>query len=818
MREALLGGGHAAIVVRAALYGMGGVGKTQLALKYSHEYRDSYAGVWWFRAESDKTLQLDARDACLQAGAPLVDGEPTAATFKRWLGWQEQPWLLVFDNAESAEALRSHLPQGGPHHVLITSRDPAWGGVARPIQLAVWSDEEGANFLAARLPAAGRGNLQRLSGTLGGLQLALEQAAAFLEHTGGAVAEYCTQIEGVDTAAFVLDQGRASTGYESSVLATLSVAFPRLSAAAQQLLRVCAFFSAEPIPERYFREGIDHLSEPLASTARRGLAWESTVGELRHFGIVERVDVAALDRAPGQADERVEKEKALVLHRLTLEVARHALSAPAEDGLRAQKLLRAHCPHEADDPRRWPRFAALLPHLLNLERMSSQGWLDRRAHIWMLDRVATYLRSGKALHQESERLFRSALNLNKAHFGEEDPDTLTLMNNLAGTLSAQGDLAGARALQEQVLSIDRRVLGEEHPSTLTSMNTLATTLLAQGDLAGARALQEQVLPIRGRVLGEEHPSTLTSMNNLAETLSAQGDLAGARALQEQVLSIDRRALGEEHRNTLGSMNNLAATLLAQGDLAGARALQEQVLSINRRVLGEEHPSTLMSMSNLAHTLRAQGDLNRACTLAERALAISQRVVGEEHPNTLTLMANLAATLSEQGNLTGARALDERVLSISRRVLGEEHPKTLTAMNNLAGTLWAQGDSTGARELQEQVLSISRRVLGEEHPDTLMSMNNLALTLRAQRDLASARALQEEVLLIRRRVLAEEHPHTLASMHDLAITLWQMGAGDEAATLMAAAVEGRLSKLGAEHPGTKASLDALTAMRAAGSQM
>jgi TIR domain len=369
VREALLAGGNAAIVVPTALYGMGGVGKTQLALKYSYEYGDSYVGVWWLRAEADNTLQLDARDACIEAGAPLADGEVPSAAFKHWLGGQEQSWLLVFDNAESADALRPHLPQGGPHHVLITSRDLAWGGVARPIELEVWSDDEGAEFLASRLPAARLGDLQRLSRALGGLQLALEQAAAFLEQTGGAVADYCTQIEGVDTAALVLDEGRAGTGYERSVLATLSLAFPHLSAAAQQLLRICAFFSAEPIPERYFREGVDHLPKPLASAAHQGLAWERVVGELRRSGIVERVDVASLDRAPGQLDERM--EKALVLHRLTLEVARHALSVPAEDGPRAQNLLRAHCPPEVKDPIQWPRFGALLPHLFNVRRPSA---------------------------------------------------------------------------------------------------------------------------------------------------------------------------------------------------------------------------------------------------------------------------------------------------------------------------------------------------------------------------------------------------------------------------------------------------------------
>jgi tetratricopeptide (TPR) repeat protein len=186
-------------------------------------------------------------------------------------------------------------------------------------------------------------------------------------------------------------------------------------------------------------------------------------------------------------------------------------------------------------------------------------------------------------------------------------------------LGDQGDLAGARKLQEQVLEIRRRILGEEHPDTITSMGNLAATLQAQGDLAGAQKLQEQVLEIMRRILGEEHPNTLTSMSNLAVTLSDQGDLVGARKLQEQVLGIRRRILGEEHPGTLTSILSLAATFWAQGDLVGARKLQEQVLEIMRRILGEEHPSTSISAWNLFSTYTAMGDSVGARTVLKNDL-------------------------------------------------------------------------------------------------------------------------------------------------------------------------------------------------------
>ena len=654
--------------------------------------------MWWFRAEDPASVEIDALACCTECGVAVPEGSKPSAALKRWLAGQPS-WLLVYDNAEDVEAVRGFLPDGGRHHLLITSRNPAWGGLARPVSLETWTPEQGADFLAARLPGAERGALLALAATLGGLPLALEQAASFMEETGMTVEAYRAEAERIDTAGLILDEGRAATGYERSVLATLSIAFGRLSAEAAQLLRLCAFFSAEPIPERFFREQANSLAEPLAAAARDTVTWEKTVGQLRRFGLANRIAIPALDRPPDSTDART--EQALTLHRLTQEVTRHRLCAdPADDCLAVQTLLRLACPEDTRLPAHWPRYASLLPHVRHLERYRSAGWLDNRRQSWLLDRLGSYLRDGPTLYAESRRLLEQALELDRSELGVEHLDALRSMNNLTLTLKAQGDLAGARGLQEQVLDLIRHLLGAEHPGNLLSMSNLAETLRAQGDLAGARGLQEQVLHLSRGVLGAEHSDTLRYMNNLAATLQAQDDLAGARGLQEQVLDLRRRVLGAEHPDTLGSMNNLAETLRAQGDLAGARGLQEQVLDLNRRVLGAEHPDTLTSMNNLALTLRAQGDL------------------------------------------AGARGLQEQVLDLSRRVLGAEHPGTLSSMNNLAGTLQAQGDLAGARGLQEQALDLRRRVLGAEHPDTLRSMNNLAETLRAQGDLAGARGLQE----------------------------------------------------------------------------
>ena len=612
LQQALEASGAAVVVSPAAIYGMGGVGKTQLALKYSLEFRDRYAGVWWFRAETDTTLQLDALDCCRLVGAAVGEGEPPSLALKRWLGQMgtgAAPWLLVFDNAEDPAALRPNLPDRGGHHVLITSRNPAWGGIARPVATAVWTPEQGADFLAHRLPghvsSQNPATLRELADALGGLPLALEQAAGFLDETGMAAADYTAQVRDHASAPLVLDEGRAATGYECSVLATLSIAFPRLGEDAAQLLRLLAFCAPDPVPERLIREQPQHLLRALAEATRQPLCWEKAVAALRRYGLAERIHIPALDGAPGQPSER--KEPALQMHRLTQEVARHRMATdPQADAGVLLILLRHALPEQVELPLNWPHYSSLVPHVLQFDRLTAHVAIDRRQLSWLLDRSASYFQDGPALYPAARHSFERALALDREDLGEEHTDTLASMNNLASALHDQGDLTGARTLLEQVLTVRLRVLGEEHPHTLTSMGNLAMTLQAQGDLAGARALQEQVLAVRLCVLGEEHTDTLASMNNLASTLHDQGDLTGARTLLEQVLTVCRRVQGEQHPDTLKSMNNLAITLWHCDERRAAIALMTRTVGASNAKLGGDHPDTLERVNTLTR-MRATFD-------------------------------------------------------------------------------------------------------------------------------------------------------------------------------------------------------------------
>ena len=557
LRAGLRGDGRTALVARrTALHGMGGIGKTQLALKYAHTYGDAYAGVWWFAAETDAGLQLDARACCDAVPVPVGDGELPSLALRRWLATQPGAWLLVFDNADSAAALRPHLPDGDLHHVLITSRDPAWGGLASTVTLDAWTDEEGADFLAARLANAPRDDLLALSADLGGLPLALEQAASYVETTGGSVAHYRRLLAG---AGAVLDRGGvAATGYERSVAATLSLAFDHLTPAAAELLRLCAWAVPDALPERFFGEARDGLPQALRAAAADPLAWDDAVAELRHYALATREQIANLDDPPGAPTGRT--KPALRFHRLTQQIVRDRLCAAGDDAARFQAVLATACRDDAGLPAHWPRFAALAPHVAQLDRLLADGGSDVRTLARLLDRIGTYFQDGPALYRLARVSLERALELCSKAFGNEDVATLVRTNNLAETLRAQGNLAGARELQQTALAVHRRVLGDEHPGTLASMNNLALTLQTQGHLAGARELHQTALAVRRRVLGDEHPGTLTSMNNLAVTLWQTGERPEAMRLMREAVAQREIRLGAAHPDTRASAASLAQML------------------------------------------------------------------------------------------------------------------------------------------------------------------------------------------------------------------------------------------------------------------
>ena len=693
--------------------GMGGIGKSMLAEEYALRFGAAYpAGIVWLSAARTGAVAPDGREEEAEGsagrhlfhlarsfGLPVQGMEPAAvaAQVGRHLESLGKPYLWIVDDLPSdanAAVLAQWTAPSTNGRTLVTTRGTRLDGSGKIHRLDVLTPEDAVRLLTSRQKTrdeAERAMAAEIVTRLGRHALAVDVAGAALRAMGYADFLKDLRTPSADTLALAAElAGELPNGHHPGIAVTLRQSIDRLRPEGVLVLQLASLLAPDPIPTKYIEAVLAEHAGDAAAGRRTAL-----------LGIQAAEAEALVDR--------LGPEEVLV-HVLTARTMRRHAAAPEDVRAAAVRVMNRVMPG-AKDIRKHAALEPLIGHVRALTES-----VDDKETATLLSWLGWY-ESERGAYGPAIAVRRRQLDAVRHLFGEEHPDALTSMNNLAVTLRNQGDLAGARALEDQALAVRRRVLGEEHPDTLTSMSNLAEALSSQGDLAGARKLQDQALAVRRRVLGEEHPDTLNSMNNLASTLWSQGDLVGARVLEDQALAVRRRVLGEEHPDTLTSMNNLAETLRSQGDLAGARELQEQVLAVRRHVLGKEHPDTLNSTNNLAVTLRNQGDLAGARELQEQVLAVRRRVLGEEHPSTLTSMSNLAETLRSQGDLGWARELQEQVLAVRRRVLGEDHPNTLTSMNNLAVTLMQQENSAGARALLEQALPVAQRKLGNDHPIT-----------------------------------------------------------------------------------------------------
>ncbi|MFE2534212.1 FxSxx-COOH system tetratricopeptide repeat protein [Streptomyces sp. NPDC059371] len=656
--------------ITQTVHGLGGVGKTTLALHYAHAHRGSYRLVWWIRADTPEQIVTD-----LASLTTRIQGDATgrtAAEDAEWaIGWlQTHPgWLLVLDNAEHPDTTRHLL--GQLHHAgrhLITSRF-AHGWPIEPLALPLLTPEASLDLLTrltALTDAENQHDARLLADELGYLPLALEQAGAFIAQSRipvGAYRDLLHQHPAQTTSTAPADGDPQRT--MARIWRITLDALRRTTPLAVDILRTAAWYAPNAIPR-----GL------LAGLTDDPVSYTQALGQLAAYNMI------TLD-----ADT-------ISVHRLIQTVARTPDLTTSDDAdphrtqdaittarNNATTLLRAALP---DDPEAnvagWPAWRTLLPHVEAL-LTTADPTHDTADTDLLLTRTAVYLQDQGQIAQATTYKKRSLDASTRLH-GPEHPSTFVSRNNLAGAYESAGDLGRAIPLFEQTLTDLVRVLGENHPSTLTSRNNLAGAYESAGDLGQAIPLYEKTLTDRVRVLGEDHLSTLASRNNLAYAYRSAGDLGRAIPLYEQTLTDRVRVLGEDHPTTFVSRNNLASAYESAGDLGRAIPLFEQTLTDRVRVLSEDHPDTLASRNNLAGAYRSAGDLGRAIPLFEKTLTDRVRVLGEDHPDTLASRNNLAYAYRSAGDLGRAIPLFEKTLTDSVRVLGEDHPDTRIVRANL----------------------------------------------------------------------------------------------------------------------------------------
>ncbi|MEM7030386.1 MAG: FxSxx-COOH system tetratricopeptide repeat protein, partial [Chloroflexota bacterium] len=661
------------------IHGLGGVGKTQIAVEYAYIHREQYQVVWWLRAEEPETLAADFADLALKLNLHLEANNNQSELISAVLQWLHvhTGWLLIFDNASHQDVLKPYLLQNGP--IIITSRNHYWQNI-KTLTIETMTQTEAFAFLAQATRETNKQNINALNDLLGYLPLALAQAAAYINKTGQNINGYINLFN--ENRQAILAEGITSDTYPNSVATTWLLSLDQIKLEQPlvlELMSLFAFFAPGNIQLSFLTKVADDLPETLARLVQDPFELDQALTLLQSYALIER------------------SGDTINIHRLIQAVIQDRL-----DKQHQQKWLNtaAIClGQEASG------YGDELSHLIVVVDYAERINYISEDIAQVYFRISNYL-INQVQYQDAQRHAKSALTICEQLLGPNHPTTISRLSDLAGLIQIQGDYEAARPLFERALVISETALGHDHPETGTSLNNLASLFRDQGNYENAKPLFERALNISEASLGHDHPTTGSRLSNLASLLQNQGNYKAAKPLFQRALNISETSLGTDHPVTGFRLNNLASLLQDEGDYEAAKPLLERALNISEASLGHDHPTTGSRLNNLALLLQDQGSYEAAKPLFERALNISEASLGHDHPVTSTSLNNLASLLQDRGDYEAARPLFERALNISETALGTDHPETGLRLNNLALLLRDQGDYKAAKLLFERALNIS----------------------------------------------------------------------------------------------------------------
>nr|WSY53957.1 FxSxx-COOH system tetratricopeptide repeat protein [Streptomyces sp. NBC_00886] len=788
--------GPTATVPSQALYGLGGMGKTQTALEYAHRYKSAYDAVWWMNAAQPGLIRSALAD--LAPYLDLEEGEDvgnTAEAVLRALG-QGQPydrWLLVYDNAGSPRELDGLLPAGPPGgHVLITSRDRAWVNSAGRAEVEVFTRAESVELLHRFSPLLSAEDAEQIAHELGDLPLAVGQTATWLSESNMPVDRYLAQLR--DRPADILDHTQLPPReYPNSAARTWQIAVEDLSRrdrAAAEMLEICSFFGPDPIPMRLlYGRAVTRALTMDAHEPRDEMAVAQLLRLLNRYGLA-------------RSDQGSET---LTVHRLVQAVIRDGVGEQRWAELRGvvHAALADANPGNPEATADWDEYDELLPHLEPSRASADPNpevrklLTDSVRYLWKRSLYGT-------AHDLAVRTLERWARPDFAGGGPDDTHTLLLRTQLGNVLRSQGQLAEAYELDADVLRRFTLTRGAEYPATLAAAGNVGADLRALGRYQEARELDRNTYEAAYAEFGEDHqrtlmyannlgmseylagdrraalelhrsayerqrqnqgtmkPRTLNLANNYARDLRETGELQQALSLLETTTRLYQQLLSDGHSDTLRARKNLAVALRRDGRYTDARDIDQDIYNRYLQAHGRDHYDTLAVACSLASDLAALGETRKALKeYAERALTRYKDYLGEEHPVTLVCASNMSVYLRLLGDTDEALALSGRTVEHLRTVLGETHPYTYSCMLNHANDLVAVGRIQEAADVGTRARDGLLASLGPDHYDVIGSASNLSLSLRDLDRVAEADALREDALARAKRTLGEDHPTTLA---------------------------------------------------------
>jgi tetratricopeptide (TPR) repeat protein len=730
------------------LSGLGGMGKTQIALEYAYRYREEYHVILWAKADSEEALTSELASFATLLNVPgqhEQDQQYALAAVKRWLE-AHSGWLLILDNVEDLKTCLDYLPATIQGNILLTTRSQVSAGVAQRLDIDKLGADDGAILLLRRVGLyATNETVDRTSGQyiqaaeiavmLGGHPLAIDQAGAYLEENGANLSRY-QELYRNKRAHLLKIRGNSMADHPESVATTLSLSFEKVEQAntvALELLCCLAFLHPDAIPDNLLEQGASQLGT-LQAVVTDPFEFDRAIGDLRKYSLIRR-------NADGVT---------LTLHRLVQDVLKDSMDK-ATQRCWAERVVRAvNQAFPGVEFATWDICQQYLPQAQICSVLIETWQFAFPEAARLLYRTGRYL-DERGQYIEAVAFITQSLTIRERVLGTEHLEVAESLHELAWLHEKQGIYRQGKPLLERALAIREKTLGPNHADVARSLNYLGRLYIGQGNYTEAESSIKRALAICEQVLGPTHPDTAMSLNDVAGLYVEQGNYTKGEPLLKRALAIREQVLGPTHPDTAMSLNNLALLYVEQGNYTEAEPLFKRALAIREQVLGPTHPDTATSLNNLAELHEGQGNYTEAESSIKRALAIFEQVLGPTHPDTAMSLSNLASLYNDQGNYTEAEPLLKRALAIREQVLGPTHSDTATSLNNLAQLYLNQGNYTEAEPLFKRALIVYEQTFGSKHPNLEVILTNYVSLLRATNRKGRAAEMEARLNILHRNM-------------------------------------------------------------------
>jgi tetratricopeptide (TPR) repeat protein len=759
-------------VARSAIAGMGGVGKTELALQYALNHKQSYSGgVCWLQVRGvDVGTQL-VEFAQVHLGLSIPFNElrkleqQVIWCWRNW-GSPEEPVLIVMDDVTDYEEIKSYLPPFAEPRfkVLITTRLLDLGASIKTLQLDLLTPEAALELLESLI---GKDRVEQeydgaknLCRWLGYLPLGLELVGRYLRQRSDLNLDQMLQrLENERLEQRALQKRAKDMTAPLNLVAAFELSWQMLDESAQRLACLLGLFTSFP----FFWFLVEECFPDESTETLEDLRDESLI----NLSLLYRVD-----------------EGVYQIHQLLRDFLNAKLSAfNGADDLRHSfcKIMTALAARIPEFPTREQitLFALLVPHITEAVTVL-EDWLDNEYLNLPFHGLGNFYKA-QGSYQEAIPLLEQCLSLVQERLGENHIRTAVSLNNLALLYCEVDRYEEAEAFSHQALEIVRRLEREEDVIVsrleVAIFNVLAQVYCSQKFFEEAETLYQRALEISEHSGEEEHLEKdiylgdsvgLKGMclDNLASLYRQQGRYEKAETLGQQALQLIKQQLGDEHPHVAICLDNLALLYRQQGRYEEAEAFGQQALQLMKQQIGDEHPDVLICLKGLAGLSFSQHRFEEAEQLCRQVLETKKRLYGEQHPDIVVCLCNIARACYYQNRHEAAEQSYQQALELSKCVFGEKHPNTLECIEGLFSLYRSQRRFEEAEQLYQKILELKKHLYGEQHSDVAECLQGIAVLCCYQNRFEKAEQYYQQALELGRHIFGENHPFIIKCLEDL----------------------------------------------------